>query len=211
MGAISQAHRHSTSVRVTSWPGVVSPGPIFKFSLNPFQQVRGSAQERTANWCRPEARAVPRVWCGTCCRRRPPRAHGQIETPRRRPTQASASGRDVALVLLDEPQQRQHGCLGVFVAAHDLRGLGLRGPKVSPVEFPSDHVDRPEGGNHVGDHVAGENFGQGRHDRKAGRTDSHTVRAAASIAHHVEAELSIGALPPESTPLPWAAVLRGRT
>src|SRR5215813_269002 len=27
---------------------------------------------------------------------------------------------DVALVLLDEPQERQHGCLWVFVAAQDL-------------------------------------------------------------------------------------------
>ena len=33
IGAISHAHRHSTSVSVTSWPGVVSPGPIFSRSL----------------------------------------------------------------------------------------------------------------------------------------------------------------------------------
>ena len=34
MGAISQAHRHSTSVSVNSPPGVVSPGPIFRRSLS---------------------------------------------------------------------------------------------------------------------------------------------------------------------------------
>src|SRR5437667_12094017 len=69
---------------------------------------------------------------------------------------------------------------------------GLRANKSSPVEFASNHVDRPEGWNHVGDHVAGQNFVQSRHDRKARWTDPHAVRIRGSIAHDVEPELHVG-------------------
>src|SRR5439155_12101083 len=74
------------------------------------------------------------------------------------------------------------------------RPTSLRGECFgSPVEFASNHVDRPEGWNHVGDHVAGQNFVQSRHDRKARWTDAHAVRIRGSIAHNVEPELPVGA------------------
>src|SRR4030095_8843002 len=70
----------------------------------------------------------------------------------------------------------------------ELRPQGLI---VSPVEFPADHIDRPERGDHVRYHVPSEDFGQGRHNRKAGRTDPHPVCAPSSVAHHVEPKLPV--------------------
>src|SRR5215831_6968148 len=70
--------------------------------------------------------------------------------------------------------------------------LGPAGRRGSSVEFASDNVDRPECGDGVGDHVAGQKLRQGRHDGKAWGANTHAIRVAGSIADHVKAELSIG-------------------
>src|SRR5438034_4174168 len=139
----------------------------------------------------PEARAGPRVRCETCCRRKRPRARGRSTLQRSgqprppppgrySPGSAGRATREAAWLPSD-----------IRSAAGSLRPC-LRGLKVSPVEFPSDHVHRPEGGDHIGDHIPGEEFVQSGHDRKARRTDSHAVWAPGSVAHDVETEFSVG-------------------
>src|SRR5207247_10801069 len=43
--------------------------------------------------------------------------------------------RDIALGLLEEPQERQHGCLQVFVALHDLGSFAFKVGKFSMSSF----------------------------------------------------------------------------
>ena len=81
IGAISHAHRHSTSVTVSSPPGgrltranvqaLLDAGPA-----HPPPRATGRAGS-----CRREARAGPPVSCGTSSRRKPPRARGRRPRP----------------------------------------------------------------------------------------------------------------------------------
>ena len=81
---------------------------------------------------------------------------------------------------------------------------------MSPVELSADHVDRSEGGNHVGDQAPCQEFGQGRHDGKAWWTNPDPVRVPASVTHHVEPELPVGSFHRVVHFSFWRAARRGR-
>ena len=87
-------------------------------------------------------------------------------------------GRNMAEALLDQPQQRQHGCPRLVVTMDDRPGVWFERVRGSPVQLTPDHVDRPECRSKVRDHVSDEQPGKGRHDGEAGWTDAHTVRDA---------------------------------
>src|SRR5256886_444997 len=69
-----------------------------------------------------------------------------------------------------------------------------RGPAASVVTLAPDHVDLPEGGDDVRQHVAGQHRAERPHAVEGRRPHAHAVGAAAAVAHQGEAELAVAAL-----------------
>jgi hypothetical protein len=122
--------------------------PIFKFSLSGPADPRPRAKRMAT--CADPQRAGPRVWCGTCCRRKNPRTCDRYsqEAPAHSPPDRCSPGSadDTGEAPLPLGIRSGAGCLSL---AFQVR--------VSPVEFLRS-FDRPEGGDHIGDHVTGEDF-----------------------------------------------------
>src|SRR5262245_23864996 len=64
----------------------------------------------------------------------------------------------------------------------------------SMVTLASDHVQRAERGNHIGDHEAGDETAETLGDGEARRANADAVRRAAAVGDDVKTELAVAAL-----------------